>query len=180
MWNETVSYNPAIVCQMTSHYSQHLSSRPGPGRCWSPVKLTSNRGQKQKIYQVENPFGFLQLNLFGWMFQDWNELLDPINCHQSPEYWVCVDIRLQLFQSVCPGQSPPLTQNTLLSLAMKIILWSRLGPHYSFRGYECDVLPIHLNWSPLSPGWTGCLPPWHPHSLKEQMIILLSSSTPHR
>ena len=64
MWNETVSYNPAIVCQMTSHYSQHLSSRPGPGHWWSPVKLTSNRGQKQKIYQAENPFRFLQLKFF--------------------------------------------------------------------------------------------------------------------
>lgn len=155
MWNETVSYNPAIVCQMTSHYSQHLSSGPGPGHCWSPVKLTSNRGQKQKIYQVENPFRFLQLKFFvAELFRiELSHLIPSIATnHQNSESVSISDSALSI------SLSPLRTKYCIISLCflrMKIILWSKLRVSLFMPGYECDVLPIHLNWSPLSPGWAA-------------------------
>ena len=152
MWNETVSYNPDIVCQMTSHYSQHLSSSPGPGHCWSPVKLTSNRGQKQKIYQVENPFGFLQLKFFvaGRFRIELSRLIPSIATnHQNTESVSISDSALSI------SLSPLRTKYCIISLCslrMKLILWSKLRLSLFMPGYECDVLPIRLNWSPLSPG----------------------------
>ena len=94
------------------------------------------------------------------MFQDQSRLhLIPsiATNHQNTESVSISDSTLSI--SLSPPTKCVGVAVLLCSLRMKIILRSGLRAHYSCQGYECDVLPIHLNWSALSPGWAAAAHP---------------------
>ena len=120
-------------CPLITHNICH-QTRPRPLLVTSQTHI-QHRTKAENISSRKSvpvfAIKFFVAGVSGSNWVAWSHQLPPITgilsqCrYQTP-----------LFQSVCPLASPRLAQNTLLSLCsltMKIILWSKLRPHYSCR-----------------------------------------------